>query len=216
MVNPTVKLRSQFAVPIGEALFAPCESLNRDLEALFLAREDNQHRNPTPSHTPQQELFESRFNLFTWPEPCVRELRQFMLDAVARTVLEASTLRPQDFTHLKFQNQTWYHIARYAGSFISHNHPMASWSAVYCVRAGEVVAAHPESGLLRLFDPRQGANAFQDPSNAQLRPAFSLRPLELRLGAGQLIVFPSFLYHEVTPFYGKDMRITVASNCWFF
>jgi uncharacterized protein (TIGR02466 family) len=216
VVASAVKLRSQFAVPIGEARLSPCESLNRDLEALFLAREDDEHRNPTPSHTPQRELFESRFNLFTWPEPCVRELRQFMLDAVARTVMEASTLRAADLARLKFHNHTWYHITRYAGSFISHNHPMASWSAVYCVRAGEVVAANPGSGSLRLFDPRQGANAFRDPANAQLRPEFGLRPLELRLAEGQVIVFPSYLYHEVTPFYGKDLRITVASNCWFF
>ena len=216
MVAPAVKLNAQFAVPFGEAQLTPCEALNRDLEALFLAREHDEYRNPTPSHTPQQEMFESRFNLFHWPEACVLELRQFMLDAVARTVLEATTLRPEDLARLKFHNHTWFHVTRYAGSFISHNHPMASWSAVYCVRAGEAVAAHPDSGLLRLFDPRPGVNAFGDPANAQLRPAFALRPLELRLAAGQVIVFPSYLYHEVTPFYGKDLRITVATNCWFF
>ena len=215
MVDPVVKLSPLFSVPFGEARLAPCESLNRDLEALFLAREDDEHRNPTPSHIPQQELFESRFNLFHWNEPCVRELRQFMLDAVARTVLDATALRPEDLARLKFQNHTWFHVTRYAGSFISHNHPMASWSAVYCVRAGESVGGQPDSGVLRLFDPRQGANAFRDPANAQLKPAFALRPMELRLVEGQLIVFPSYLYHEVSPFYGRDLRITVATNCWF-
>ena len=49
-----------------------------------------------------------------------------------------------------------------------------------------------------------------------LRASFGLRPLELRLAEGQVIVFPSYLYHEVTPFYGKNLRITVATNCWFF
>jgi uncharacterized protein (TIGR02466 family) len=146
----------------------------------------------------------------------VRELRQFMLDGVARAVVAATTLGPQDLARFTLHNHTWFHITRYAGSFISHNHPMASWSAVYCVRAGETVPARPDSGVLRLFDPRQGANAFRDPANANLRPAFALRPLEIRLGEGQMIVFPSYLYHEVTPFYGKDLRITVATNCWFF
>jgi predicted 2-oxoglutarate/Fe(II)-dependent dioxygenase YbiX len=37
----------------------------------------------------------------------------------------------------------------------------------------------------------------------------------MRLEAGALIVFPSYLFHEVAPFYGRDTRITVASNCWF-
>ena len=216
MVEPPVKLSALYAVPLAEAQLTPCEALNRELEALFLAREDDEHRNSTPSHIPQQELFESRFNLFRWPEPCVQELRQFMLDGVARTVLAATTLRSEDLAKLTLHNHTWFHITRYAGSFISHNHPMASWSAVYCVRAGEAVPDRPDSGLLRLFDPRQGANAFRDPANASLKPAFALRPLELRLTEGQMIIFPSYLYHEVTPFYGRDLRITVATNCWFF
>lgn len=216
MVEIAVKLSPMYAVPLAELWLTPCETLNRELEALFLAREDDEHRNPTPSHIPQQELYESRFNLFHWPEPCVRELRQFMLDGVARTVMAATTLGAQDLARFTLHNHTWFHITRHAGSFISHNHPMASWSAVYCVRAGEAVPARPDSGVLRLFDPRQGANAFRDPANANLRPAFALRPLEIRLSEGQMIVFPSYLYHEVTPFYGNDLRITVATNCWFF
>ncbi len=70
--------------------------------------------------------------------------------------------------------------------------------------------------MLRLFDPRLGANGFSDPANANLKPMFGFQPLELRLVAGQMIVFPSYLYHEVTPFFGADLRITVATNCWFF
>jgi hypothetical protein len=30
-----------------------------------------------------------------------------------------------------------------------------------------------------------------------------------------MIVFPSYVFHEVAPFYGRDTRITVATNCWF-
>ncbi len=216
VVSPSVTISPMFAVPLGEARLEPCGALNRDLEALFLAREDDEHRNPTPSHIAQQETFESRFNLFRWPEPCVQELRQFMLDAVVKTVLATTSLRQEDLARLTLHNHTWFHITRQAGSFIAHNHPLASWSAVYCVRAGEEVEGRPDSGLLRFFDPRQGAQAYTDPANARLHPPFALRPLELRLTEGQVVVFPSYLFHEVTPFYGKDLRITVATNCWFF
>ena len=212
---PSVKLSPAFAVPFAAAHLQSCERLNRELEALFLAREDEEHKNPTPSHVPQAETFESRFNLFRWPDPCVQELRDFMLNAVARTVIEATKLREEDVAHLNFQNHTWFHITRYAGSFVAHNHPMASWSAVYCVRPGEEVREHPNSGVLRILDPRQGADAYSDPTNAQLRPAFALRSLEVRLVAGELVIFPSYLFHEVAPFYGRDRRITVATNCWF-
>ena len=216
MVSATVTLSPIFAVPLGEARLVPCERLNRELEALFLARENDEHRNPMPSHVPQDEVFESRFNLFRWPEACVQELRSFMLDTVAHTVLRATTLRPEELTRLKFHNHTWFHITRNAGSFVAHNHPMASWSAVYCVRVGEMPGGdHPGSGVLRLFDPRPGANAYRDPANERLQDMFGLRSIELRLVEGQIVVFPSYLFHDVAPYYGSGTRITVATNCWF-
>jgi uncharacterized protein (TIGR02466 family) len=216
VVAPAVSLSARFAVPFGEARLGGCEKLNSELATLFLARENDEYRNPTPSHIPQQEMFESRFNLFTWPEPCVRELRQFMLDAVIRTVLDASGIAAEELGRWKFQNHTWFHITRHAGSFISHNHPMASWSAVYCVRAGDPAPGHPDSGLLRFFDPRQAAGGFRDPANAQLKPSYALRTVDLQLAEGQVVIFPSYIFHEVMPFFGRDLRITVASNCWFF
>jgi uncharacterized protein (TIGR02466 family) len=215
VVSLTVTLSPIFAVPLGEARLVPCERLNRELEALFLARENDEHRNPMPSHIPQDEVFESRFNLFRWTEACVQELRSFMLDTVAQTVLRSTTLRPEELARLKFHNHTWFHITRNAGSFVAHNHPMASWSAVYCVSAGEMPADHPGSGVLRLFDPRPGANAYRDPANERLQDIFGLRSIELRLVEGQIVVFPSYLFHDVAPYYGSGTRITVATNCWF-
>lgn len=215
MVASTLRVNTLFAVPFAETRLVPCERLNRELELLFLQRENADYKNPTPSHIAQEEMFESRFNLFRWPEACVQELRNFMLNAVAQTVIETTSLKPQDIAKLSFQNHAWFHISRYAGSFVAHNHPLASWSAVYCVRAGESVAQHPDSGVLRFLDVRQGANAYLDPANSSLQRAYSLAPVEWKLAAGQMVVFPSYVFHEVAPFYGSDTRITVATNCWF-
>jgi hypothetical protein len=215
MVSPTLEVTPGFAVPFATSRLASCERLNRELEALFLLRETGEYRNPTPSHIPQAEMFESRFNLFRWPEACVQELRTFMLDSVARTVLETTTVTPAEFARLTMNNHTWYHLTRYAGSFVAHNHPLASWSAVYCVRPGEAPAEHPGSGLLRFLDTRAGAGSFQDAGNRSLRPPFATAPREVRLTAGEIVVFPSYVIHEVSPFYGRDVRITVATNCWF-
>jgi uncharacterized protein (TIGR02466 family) len=210
-----IKARALFATPFGEARLPACDRLNRELEALFLQRETEEHRNPSPSHVPQAEMFESRFNLFRWTDACVQELRDFMLNAVAQMVIENTSLTAQDLARLTFQNHTWFHISRYAGSFVAHNHPLASWSAVYCVRPGETVPQHPDSGILRFLDVRQGANAYVDPANMSLHRPYALAPLELKLEAGQMVIFPSYVFHEVTPFYGSDTRITVATNCWF-
>ena len=211
----SLPIRPAFAVPLAEGRLAEAGRLNRELEALLLARETDEYRNPTPSHTPQAETFESRFNLFRWPEPCIQELREFVLSGVGRVAAQVSELPPARFAQLTMHNHTWYHVSRYAGSFVAHNHPFASWSAVYCVRAGEAVPEHPDSGLLRLLDPRPGANGYLDGANRHVRAPYAVKPLELRLEEGQLVIFPSYLFHEVTPFYGRDTRITVATNCWF-
>ena len=210
-----LRISAVFATPLAETFLRPCERLNRELEALFLARENDEHRNPTPSQTLQEEMFESRFNVFRWPEGCVQELRTFVLDSIVQTALHTSDLQPEDLSRLTLHNHTWFHVTRYAGSFVAHNHALASWSAVYCVRPGEQPQEHPESGVLRFLDTRVGAEAYLDPANRKLKSAFAVGPLNARLAAGQLLVFPSYLYHEVAPFYGRDTRITVATNCWF-
>ena len=215
MVTASLRLQPLFAVPFAETRLEPCDRLNRELEALFLTRETDEYRNPTPSHIAQMETFESRFNLFRWPEPCIQELRGFVLNAVGQMVMQTTTLRAEDLSRLKFQNHTWFHISRYAGSFIAHNHPLASWSAVYCVRAGEAVPGRQDSGVLRFLDTRPGANAYADPATEGLHREYALRPLDKRLTEGELVIFPSYVFHEVTPFYGRDTRITVATNCWF-
>jgi len=160
-------------------------------------------------------MFESRVDLFTWPEPCIQELRKFMLESVFRVAMAASETVREEFARLSLNNHTWFHITRPTGYFVAHNHALASWSAVYCVKDGADTAGEPCGGLLRLFDTRAGADAYLDPANQRLRQPFIVGDLDLQLQAGQLVVFPSYLFHEVTPYYGSDTRITVASNCWF-
>ena len=215
MVSQPLQVTPLFAVPFGSKRHPDSARLNRELEALFLARETDEFRNPTPSHTAPPETFESRFNLFRWSEPCVQALRQFILDGVLEMVRQSTGKTLEDLSRHQFQNHTWFHITRYAGSFANHNHPLASWSAVYCVRAGDAVPDHPDSGLLRFFDPRVAAGGFTDPALDSLHRTYAFGSLDLRLSEGQLVVFPSYVYHEVTPYYGSETRITVASNCWF-
>jgi uncharacterized protein (TIGR02466 family) len=204
-----------FAAPLATTDLPGAERLNVELEALLLARENEEHRNPHPTHIPQREVFESDFDLFRWPEPCVQTLRRFVLESVGRVVAELSGFTAQDMARLTMHNHTWFHVTRHGGSFVAHNHPNASWSSVYCVRAGDEVAERRDSGVLRFLDHRPGSNMFIDPANAHLRMPFNFGHYSMRLRAGQLVIFPSYLTHEVATFMGSDIRITIASNCWF-
>ncbi len=137
-----------------------------------------------------------------------------MLRGVADAAIAASELTQANLERMTLNNHTWFHVTRDTGCFVAHNHALASWSAVYCVKNVQE-PGQPRSGLLRLFDTRAGADAYMDPANQRLRRPFAVGNLELDLVPGQLVVFPSYLFHEVTPYYGSEPRITIATNCWF-
>jgi uncharacterized protein (TIGR02466 family) len=215
MVPVKLQLQSWFASPVVLAQHPNPARMNGELETLFLARETDEFRNKLASHIPQPELFESAFSVFKWTEHCVVELRAFMLDNVGAAVAHLNGYKPEEMRKLKLQNHTWFHVMRHGASFVAHNHPNASWSAVYCVRAGEPAPGRPDSGALRFLDHRPGSNAFLDAGNANMRPEYCFAHQTLVLVPGQLIIFPAYLVHEVATFLGRDHRITVAANCWF-
>ena len=74
-----LEINPVFAVPLGQDTLPDAQSINAELKALLLARESEggRYANPNPSLKQQQGVFESDFNLFSWPEPCVQRLRQF-------------------------------------------------------------------------------------------------------------------------------------------
>jgi len=215
MGRPYVNITPAFAVPIAYAELENSRALNEQLEQLILLRENDAHRNPAPTHIPQREVFESDFDMFRWPEACVQQLRQFVLESLGEVVAQLSGYSPEDMSRLIVRNHAWFHVTRRGGSFVAHNHPMASWSAVYCVRAGEDVPERVDSGALRLLDHRPGSNMFLDPANMRLKQPYGFGHLAVKLRPGHLLLFPSYLMHEVATFLGNDVRITVAVNCWF-
>lgn len=211
-----IEVASAFAVPLGQARYTDHERLNIELKSLLLQREaDPRFANPSPSLQQQPGVFESEFNLFSWPEPCIQQLRQFCWAELGRMIQIVNGYAPEQMQRLKIHSHTWFHVTRRGGFVIAHTHPMASWSGVYCVDPGEQPADRPDSGVLRFHNPHHYSNTFLDAGNARMRPPFHHGTWNMRFQPGQLVLFPSWLSHDVMPFYGNDERITVAFNCWF-
>lgn len=211
------QLASMFAVPVFQARHPDPVALNADLKALFLLREHDKttYGNPNPSLKQQDGVFESDFTLFSWPEACVQALRAFCWTELGKAVQELNGYGPEEMRRLQIFSHTWFHVTRQGGFVINHIHPMASWSGVYCVDPGETPDEKPESGVLRFHNPHYYSNMFLDAGNARLRAPYHHGSWSFRLQPGQLILFPSWVPHEVLPFHGSDERITVAFNCWF-
>lgn len=213
----TLEINPVFAVPFAQDVMPDCERLNAALKALFLSREalGEQHANPTPSLRQQPGVFESEFELFAWPEPEVQALRLFAWQTLGRTIQQLNGYTAAEMQTLQIFSHTWFHVTRNGGFTILHTHPMASWSGVYCVAPGTSPADRPESGVLRFHNPHFYSNYFMDAGNRRMDAPYHHGSWSVRFQPGQLILFPSWLQHEVLPYYGEDERITVAFNCWF-
>ena len=87
----------------------------------------------------------------------------------------------------------------------NHTHPGCTWSGVYHVDPGDENPDRTESGMLVLYHPdAAAATGFLPDSTPNHHP--------IAPKAGLMVVFPSFLAHEVRPYVGERPRISVAFN----
>ena len=206
-----------FATPFAFARLPEADVLNRELRAFFLAREAEgvAQANPRPITQRNAATFESHFNLFRDPAASVQRLKDFCFSEMLRVVCELNGYDQSARSQLLVYNDAWFHVSRRGGFFGLHNHPNASWSGVYCVDPGRSDPERKESGALCFVNPVLQSTMHLDAGNARFSGAFAGGIRSLRMEAGQLVLFPSWVLHDVKPFEGEGERITVAFNCWF-
>lgn len=216
MNRPDVSITPAFASPIVQTVMPDCHELNLRLRTRFLEWEQDATRPRSSAPTPviKVGVYESGFDLFSNPEPEIQALAQFCLHTLGYVIAKLNAYSTEDMARLRIFQHSWYHLTRHQGYTAQHNHPMASWSGVYCVDEGEVVADRANSGALRFLEARTSASMYLDPGNAHLQAPYVFGELAYFLIPGQLLLFPSYLMHEVAPYYGHRERITVAFNAW--
>jgi hypothetical protein len=203
-----------FAVPFVHLKHPQAERLNPLLREHILSLEaDGAMRNPSPAMGIPAELFESTFDFFRSNATPVVALREFCFGALKQTVAELGQLPAAEVAGWTLNSHTWFHVSRSGAYFASHNHPMASWSGVYCVDPGD--GEGPENGAISFQNPLGLSNMFMDRANVRMRLPFSSKNFLLKYESGDLVLFPSYLIHQVLPYRGTRPRITVAFNCWF-
>jgi hypothetical protein len=209
-----VNLENHFAMPLAKVRMPDYEPICAELSRLFLAKEaaGDEWRYKLRRPTQHGPLFESRFDLFRWPEEPVRRLAGFCHTQLATLLVQITTLEREELEKLKFNYHAWFHITRNGGFQGLHNHQNASWSGIFCVDAGDSPADRPESGLVRFHDPR--SFYYLDAGNENLKLPWSHGAFDLTHAAGQLALFPSWAMHEIFPYFGQRPRVVVAFNCW--
>jgi len=216
MTGPDLEIGAFFSVPIAHARMPEHDKLCDDLEQLFLAREGEgeKYRHRKYIDTMHGELFESRFDLFRWPDEPVRRLAGWCHGRLASLVQDLNGYDDAGMASLRFDYHAWFHITRRHGYQGQHNHPNASWSGIFCVHPGDSSPDRSDSGLVRFHDPRTHIDMYSDAGNRDLRLPFATGTCDWRHRRGQLVVFPSYLRHEIYPYLGERPRVVVAFNCW--
>lgn len=212
---PPLTIGGYFSVPIAEREMPNADRLNAALKSKFLEWERNEGtRTSVPTQVVKEGVYESDFSLFHRKDPDVQRLAEFCLSSVGELTMRLNRYSSEEMRSLRIYHHSWYHITRTGGYTGPHNHPMASWSGVYCVDPGESHPERPESGVLRLLDNRTTANMYIDAGNAYMASPYTFGNLPFSFRPAQLVLFPSYVFHEVAPFWGDNERITVAFNCW--
>ena len=100
----------------------------------------------------------------------------------------------------------WANINPPGGYNAPHVHPNSLFSGVYYIKTPK------DSGKLCCNDPRPGVQ-LNMPLRKEGRPSKHLwRECHLEPVEGRIIIFPSYLWHNVAPNESNDIRISVSFN----
>jgi len=151
----------------------------------------------------------SKTDLALRPDPGFRALIQYIVARVRETTDGLAKESGQGLPAMRMSVHAWAMVMRNGDYTIPHDHANAHWSTVYYPDAGNAdEAAHPDSGLLALVDPRHGGLPI--PGLDLLGKTFTARPC-----TGRLLVFPGWLLHYVNAYRGTRPRVAVSCNVTF-
>ena len=197
------QITSVFASPVRVQRVPELVDINPRLKEIVLSRETVRRQNVGSNIGGWQ----SDHDLMQWDEPEM----QIFNECLGRALQEMTSATVADFPpEMDIIVTGWANIARKGAYTRAHSHDGSLWSAIYYVAAEPAPADHPYSGVLSLIDPRSGARTvpkMQDPFGYN----FDIQPEE-----GLLVVFPGWMLHEVHPYYGNDVRISLSANALIF
>ncbi|MCZ6641359.1 MAG: TIGR02466 family protein [Gammaproteobacteria bacterium] len=115
----------------------------------------------------------------------------------------------------EWSGEMWANVCPRGGSHESHTHPGSLWSAVFFLDNG--LAENEEdsrAGYLVLQDPRNPVPLMYKPDLRYIQADGSVYRSDHRFTPkpGQVVAFPAWLAHWVTPHQGQRERISIALN----
>lgn len=204
--SPKAQIRSYFATPIAVVELGGSEALNGALRETILRREREQ---ASLSHS-NLGGWQSSWDFHAWGGEAAGHLLASARDLATKLTCDRQG-RP---VRVDWRTNSWANVNRSGHGNEFHTHPGSYWSGTYYVDDGGIAADPSLGGEFEIQDPRGVAPAMYAPLLCFNMPGgHSAGASELILPkSGQLILFPSWLSHQVRPYRGGETRISVAFN----
>ena len=201
-----IAVRGLFATPVAAVEVPRADEINQALSTLILKR-----RAETPSiQASNAGGWHSDRDILEWGAPWVERL----ID-LAKGVAGQMTADRQGHTITPaWKVQAWANVNTTGHANVCHYHPGSFWSGTYYVADGGCASDHALGGEFEMLDPRgpgpgmyAPALKFAGDDGASVGGAEIIRPKP-----GLLLLFPSWLMHQVRPYRGTGTRISIAFN----
>jgi len=191
-----------FGTPLVRFTVPNAAKLNEGLRKLILAREIS-HPSRRVSNAGG---WQSGTDFLGWGAPECAELLTSIQNGVRRATHLSPAQRALPPGSQELLLSAWANINRDRNYNRPHVHPGSHWSGVYYVDIGQPDPKVEPNGAIEFVDPRNVGAAAEVPGFTFGDPCyFAPEP-------GMMLLFPSWLYHWVMPFYGTGERISIAFN----
>ena len=186
--SPIVWFKLRNSEQLNAKLLKDCESWRSNSQGISRSNKKGWH---------------SENDLFHRPEASFKALCEAIHQCIlAVTRKSAPSL---EFDNIEIQYNGWININPTNAFNSPHRHAGYMWSGTYYVRIPE--SADKYSGVIEFFDPRN-----LDMSNRIKESEMFAERLKFNPKSGELVIFPSYLLHWVTPNQESDERVSIAFN----
>ncbi len=201
-----IQVSALFPTPVAAVSLPDAAQINANLRGLILAR-----RQGGPSvQASNLGGWQSDWDMESWGGPATKAV----LDA-ARVVADKLTVRRDGQpAGIAWRCNCWANVNAPGDANEFHCHPGAFWSGTYYVDDGGAGASPDQGGAFEMMDPRGPGPALYAPHLAYAMPQ-GLSPGSsetLQPRSGLLLLFPAWLLHQVRPYSGQGLRISMAFN----
>ena len=169
----------------------------------------NPNINPVKGEAAPSNLYRSQYDLHTHKNPSYLKLLTFfskcfieMSNRSNYQYIEQDKVKPNFNVNIQ---SSWFIIYEKGGFVLPHHHGNCSWCCVYYLQCDKNITA--DNGSTYIMRPYLSQTSKDFGGKVHGEGAKYFKPEE-----GKMLVWPNFLYHGSTPYYGNNKRIIVSAN----